>query len=150
MNDHYHTSTLNPMIKRYTTVLAVALSVSLTAMSCGVFGLGDDDSGLKIEYEAAPIGNTSSTWKPSDSLVVEITAGDDYRHRDLSHSGSVRIKRDRGETAYVSVKIPSRGRQEGWSARLEVSWGNQRESDRGYRALRTFDPPSVTVPLNEQ
>jgi hypothetical protein len=139
------------MKNRYLAPVAVLL-VSLSLVSCGL--IGSDDSGLKIEYEAHHLSYADRwDWQPGkDSMLVDVSVDGEQVAEEVGGptiSGSFEVSRDRGETAYITARIPSRGREDGWNATLEVSWGNQRESDQGYRGYSSFDPPSVSVPLNE-
>lgn len=138
------------METRYFAPIA-ALFVSLSLASCGLTG-SDSESGLKIEYEARHLSYADRwDWQPGqDSMRVEIAVDGETIEEDVGGSptlsGSFRVERSRGETAYVTAYIPSR---DDWNAELEVSWGDQRETDEGYSAYREYLPPGIRVPLNE-
>jgi hypothetical protein len=138
------------MENRYIAPIAVLL-VSLSLASCSLTD-SDSESGLKIEYEARHLSYADRwDWQPGqDSMRVEISVDGETIEEDVGGSptlsGSFRVERSRGETAYVTAYIPSR---DDWSAELEVSWGDQRETDEGYSAYREYLPPGIRVPLNE-
>ena len=137
------------METRYLAPIA-ALLISLSLASCGLTG-SDGESGLKIEYEARHLSYADRwDWQPGDdSMRVDVAVDGETIKTNVGGptlSGSVRIERNRGETAYITALIPSR---DNWNAELEVSWGDQRETDEGYSSSSSNRPPGIRVPLNE-
>ncbi|WP_263834265.1 hypothetical protein [Salinibacter sp.] len=138
---------------RHGVLLVGTLFIAFMLMSCGVFGSDGGSSGLKIEYEARHLSYADRwEWQPGeDSMRVDVSVDGELVSKEVvgspTLSGSVQVSGDRGETALVSAFILTEN--DSWNAELEVSWGNQRETEQGYASPSAGLAPSIPVPLNE-